>query len=243
MCKIIIQNQNVNNYQLQAISEIIKFLNNTYREYFGDDVKEHKIIIDPSFNYPQCFRSDNTIHIATSISCYAQFAYQYCHELCHYMIPNDVPSQLRWLEETLCELSSLFFMPLIADDWITRGLPYKTEELLPYAERFNTYVINAIQCVIPFDLSELSDSTTVLSKILEKYCEIREINRYIALQLLPFFKKNPKSWSHIKYMCVIPTGLDLSDSLNEWIRSNTSETDVNFGISSIFMPKVSDTVL
>ena len=51
---------------------------------------------------PVCYRENNLIILSCD-------AYQLAHEMCHLMIPNDVVPELRWLEESICELSSFFF--------------------------------------------------------------------------------------------------------------------------------------
>ena len=67
------------------------------------------ILLDDSDDSPICYKKENTILLNTEPFLWSQAAYQFSHEYCHYMIPDDVCENLRWFEESICELSSHFF--------------------------------------------------------------------------------------------------------------------------------------
>lgn len=76
----------------------------------------------------------------------------------------------------------------------------------------------------PFDLSLLiSDpNASELNSLMNNY-DLRKKNAYIAVKLLPIFKKYPKTWRAIPFLSKIPSGLSFSDSLVKWIELSPIE--------------------
>ena len=66
---------------------------------------------------PICYRKSQKIFLYADILSFSQAAYQFSHELCHYMIPDTVCQNLGWLEESICETASYYFLKKLTIAW------------------------------------------------------------------------------------------------------------------------------
>ena len=72
---------------------------------------------------PACFRTIREIHLNTELVYISQAAYQFAHELCHMRIPFFVGEDLRWFEESVCEMASHFFLKKLSIELANAGSP------------------------------------------------------------------------------------------------------------------------
>ena len=176
-----------------------------YTQYFGNRPKCFKLINDYSNDdYPMTQRERSVIYVNCPLFYPPQFVYQLTHELCHWMIPKDVATNLRWFEETLAVASSWFF-------------PAKTNcidmnILLPYIE-------NTKETSASLDISELfkhgSPTITNLENNSDNFTDYAKY-RCIAQKLLPKIEENSSFWHAVPKICDIPYGLSFEKSLDYW---------------------------
>lgn len=161
---------------------------------------------------PRCLRDRKVIYLNVSGRLWSKFAYQFAHEYCHYQIPQDVASSLRWFEESICELASYYFMPLISDLWIVKP-PYPNWR--EYAPHFREYALADENKAEAFELdfSKLENPTI---EYLERIEYDRLKNAFVARQLKPIFLDTPTLWSEIPLLCNIPLGLPFRDAMSVW---------------------------
>lgn len=206
------------------------------------DLRPVTIILDLSMPNPICYRSLQKIYLTSSSIRWSQMAYQFAHELCHYVIPSDVTSHLCWLEESICELSSYYFLPKISKYWKRLGISLTTTDGEPYYPFFTSYVEDDQKKAVRFDLASFCSSAHVspdLSKLM-KNCEIRYMNAYIANELLPIFRSYPKTWHAIPLMASLRSDVSLEASLEEWIALSPEESRIGLRkIAQIFGAKIS----
>ena len=183
-----------------------------------------QIILDSSRSNPTCFRQLHTIYLSSKPTSWCKIAYQFAHELCHYSIPNDVMPELGWLEESICELSSYYFLPKISKYWKRTDIRLETSDGDLYYPYFTSYVEDDKQKAKPFDLSFINNPHSDDFKQLTQNCYIRNKNAYIAIKLLPIFKENPKTWLAIPHLCDIKPNQTLANSLIEWISLSPCES-------------------
>lgn len=200
-------------------------------------VPSTKIVFSENIEKPNCDRDSGFIFLAVNPNTWDQLAYQLAHEMCHRVIPNDVVRNLRWLEESICELSSYYFLPQLSKYWRRKNvnLVYKQTNK-PYYPAFEKYVKNDRKKAIELDLS----SFTVLPpsdelKSLIDDCEIREKNAYIATSLFPIFNKYPRTWHAIPLLGALSPDFSLEASLAEWIALSPEESHIGLQkIAQIF---------
>ena len=82
------------------------------------------------------------ILLNTTIDFWNQAAYQFSHELCHMLIPKNVIDELRWLEESICETASYFFLKRISPVWKDNNIDYKDACGNLYDIQFIEYIEN-----------------------------------------------------------------------------------------------------
>lgn len=185
-----------------------------FDEYFGFNDSNLTICIYDDENFPLCNRLEHQIYLNVEIGFYQQEAYQFSHELCHFMIPKDVCKNLRWFEEALCEMASIFFLKRMPEKWLDIHNSEKE-----YAIGFYKYAINRTKNETKFDITNNSEL-----QVLENECYIRDKNMYIANLILPIFEKYPNTWRAVPYLCEIPSGLSFLQSLKKWIGLSPKES-------------------
>ena len=161
-----------------------------YKEHFCvQSIPAFSVINDPTAECPYINREHHEIHISCVYVHWSQIAYQFCHELCHYMIPREVPHALRWFEESICALASFYFMNILSDVWQEKSLLHAAE----YGKKIKLYALNEFQNPDVFDLVSLSDPSSAISQAFSKKDGEydRRKNKYIATRLLPFFLEQP----------------------------------------------------
>jgi hypothetical protein len=141
-----------------------------------------------------------------------------------------VPRQLRWFEESLCELASYFFLPRIGDLWKTNP-PYPNWK--DYAENFREYSMQDQQKATPFDLVFLDNPSVLMYLIQNEYD--RPKNAYVAKKLMPVFEANPCLWSVVHLIKNVPKNSTFSEFLRCWRDLSPEEFRKDIGmIAQIF---------
>ena len=149
-------------------------------------------------------KSDGRIAIGltTQGPFWSQFAFQFAHEFCHALAghANDwkttwikAKKANHWLEESICETSSLFAMRAMGKTWQTTP-PYSNWK--SYAESLTKYAADRIDAVqkekgaafsfakwFPENEAAMRTNSTDRAK-----------NNIVAVELLPLFEANPAGW-------------------------------------------------
>lgn len=195
---------------LDSVTDVFEHTYKNFNQY------SCTIINDPSYSNPWINKSDGIIFLSVpTISDgnynreYNKYVYQYAHELCHHIIKDDVPQNLRWFEESLCEMSSYFFLYKLTEAW-EQNPPH--ENWRDYARYFGEFAFNLSSMACKFDIHEIKAIYNPLST--NEYQ--RDINKVIANALLPIFQNNPSLWNSIIFLSKIPNNLPLYDSLCFW---------------------------
>jgi len=174
---------------------------------------------DPLQNYPEIIDLEGftLIYLSTRDLRWAQYSYQFSHELCHFIIGRRYDSNDRfgWLEETLCKLASLYTLKKMSVTWQTNP-PYLNWK--DYADELNNYANDII-------FSSDNNIGMPLFRWLENNLQflfysryLRTGNQIIAVQLLPIFTRTPDLWKIIQVMknIVIVDNMSLEQYLIEW---------------------------
>lgn len=197
-----------------STKDILQILISVYRVFipcFQSKMNSRDLLVAHSIDHPVTYRLHDVILLSAHDRYWSNYAYQFAHELCHFQIPSNVPRQLRWFEESLCELASYYFLPRISALWKTDP-PYPN--WITYAEAFTTYVQNDMKKTEPFNLN-LFENRSVSEHLIRNEYD-RSKNAYVALKLLPIFDSSPDLWSTIHLLSSIPEGLSIADSLHYW---------------------------
>lgn len=212
-----------------VITEELRLL---MQKYYSIPTPFFKLVNNLHFSGPMTCDTFDEIHICCMDTSWAQIAFQLSHEFCHLMIGKTVCQSLRWLEESIAETSSLFFMEKLADVWEKKGLLGAPE----YSSCIKTYISNQCETaqknVVFQDIGRPSDLCNYLIK--EPYA--RPINTAIALQLLPIFNHRNDLWEAVPKIGNVPTGMDVPNSLEHWKQSvNEKHQDYLHAILGLFI--------
>ena len=163
---------------LENIREVLESVDRVFQPCFGASMNINNLLVIHRDDCPVTYSDQNLIFLSAENRFWCQYAYQFAHEYCHFQIGGNVPQQLRWFEESLCELASYFFLPRIGDLWKTNP-PYPNWK--DYAENFREYSLNDQQKATPFDLAFLDNPSVLVYLIQNEYD--RPKNAYVAIEL------------------------------------------------------------
>ena len=195
----------------ENICAVLESVDRVFRPCFGSSMNTNNFLVIHSDDHPVIYCNHNVILLSARDRFWCKYAYQFAHEYCHFQIGGAVPQQLRWLEESLCELASYFFLPRIGDLWKINP-PYPNWK--DYAESFRIYCIQDQQQATPFELALLGNPDILAHLIQNEYD--RPKNAYVALKLMPVFEANPCLWSAVHIIKSVPKNLTFSESLRCW---------------------------
>ena len=136
----------------------------------------------------------------------AQFAFQFAHEFCHVLAThcNGVRRSLRadgrpnlWLEESLCEASSLFVLRAMARSW-EHSAPFR--DWRSYAPEFSRYAQDRMRVPGADGHADFARWFRQNEPAMRRNAELRDKNSVVALELLPLFEAEPRGWEAITFM-------------------------------------------
>lgn len=212
--------------QKESVLFVLDSLTHVFNLFLPLNGAERLIIaLDQDIPCPVCYKLHGQIKLKAQPQKWNQLAYQFAHELCHYLIPAFTPANLGWLEESICEMSSYYFLPKISKYWKRINANKCTSEGEPYYPYFTSYVESEKMKAQIFDISQLchTPAPSVL-KELESDEYIRDKNSHIANCILPIFKKRYLTWHAVPYLGNIKANQTLTDSLKEWIELSPQES-------------------
>ena len=171
---------------------------------------------------------------------WCQYVYQFAHEFCHVMINPFVSRRGSncWIEETFCELASVFTLRRMAEQWKTHPPIGHYSEFAPslagYAQKLLTYPQRSLPAGVELP-KWISDNAPALRSgpnfrnIKQWDARQRKRMAVVAYELLPLFEQQPASaWNAVKRL---PSGNDTAldmptrDYLQYW-RSVVDEHDI-----------------
>jgi hypothetical protein len=125
---------------------------------------------------------------------WAQFAYQFSHELCHVISLNQrsVETSTDWFEESMCEAVSLETVRRMAVTWKTKP-PYPNWK--PYATALDDYwheIVSRPTRQLPAN-DTVSNWYVCRASVFASNASDREANGVIANQLLKTLRSQPKA--------------------------------------------------
>lgn len=146
---------------------------------------------------------------------WAQYSFQFAHEFCHVLTGyRDGKAPNKWLEETLCEVASLYTLRAMAKSW---------EENPPYAHwkdyrlALREYAQRRIDQYRQCDRAGVTEFLAKNEKELRANGTNRELNTALAIVLLADFEAQPSGWEAVRWINTAPRGAD--DSLRTYLQN------------------------
>jgi len=150
---------------------------------------------------------------------WAQLVYQFAHEFCHVLMnfrhPKVHPTM--WIEESLCEMSSLFALRAMASRWRVAP-PY--QHWAAYADALDQYANDRLAAPEHGVPAGVNFTEWLAGKLpmLEADPVRRDDNTVIARHLLLLFEADPETWRALRYLNLWSTLEDvtLATHFNVW---------------------------
>lgn len=189
-----------------SIANILYHVKLEFERAFGKDyVRNYKYLsVLHTVNDPETSRGNNLIFLCVS-NYPPQVIYQFSHELCHFMIPEDVYAGLRWFEESLCRMASLYFLKAVYQSNISNDR---------YATIPN-YLKNELAKGAIMSGKTTSEFLNEHIKSLRADPYLRDYNAVFACSLLPIFEANPDAWKIIPQLCNLTDDMPFKQSLEQ----------------------------
>ena len=182
-----------------AAGEIWKHCPNTRFEQPGFEIYHNSK--NPITHYEPSGDGCIVIGLAVEGNLWARFAYQFAHEFTHALMDHSNDSRKlwrklehanQWLEESLCEMASLFCLRAMAQTWRTKP-PYPNWK--SYAPSLADYVAKHLAD----PKRRLPEGQTFAVWFAAEEPDLRkrwsrDKNTVIARQLLPLFEAEPRGW-------------------------------------------------
>ncbi|NME63978.1 hypothetical protein HF846_05090 [Clostridium cadaveris] len=179
----------LDNEEHQYIDVIKAFISREFHHILQNEKFEECIIFnDPNRQCPMfCNKIENNMECnliflsAKSYNYWCQVIYQLSHEMTHYfiyIINNNIQSKISWVEESICEMMSLYFLQYFRDNW-------RECELSKYNYTYDSEIDNYLQKILnnrgEESLTKISDIEQLeeIDRLSEKDRGLRsyEVNR------------------------------------------------------------------
>ena len=196
------------------VYEVLSSVHNCFSQYFREQINNNPVIVINAGNigHPVCYKSYAIIFLDVLDRFWCRYVYQFAHEYCHYQIRRDVIQPMRWFEESICELSSLFFLLRVDELWATEP-PYPN--WMNYHDEFTSYALNEAKTYEEFNTDFSLENSDVLN-YLKSYEYDRPKNMYVARKFLPIFEAHPFLWQAVPFLADLTEGLAFAESMKEW---------------------------
>ncbi|MEX2212487.1 MAG: hypothetical protein WD768_00070 [Phycisphaeraceae bacterium] len=187
-----------------SLEDVKKVLESSAAELWKHfpDRKLDPIIVEPKGGPIVLFRRGKNgeyfVRLNTGESYWAQYAYQFAHEMCHILCTyREGEGHNKWFEESLCELASLYALRQMSETWKTNP-PYSNWK--GYAPALGKYADERM------NKAKLAEGQTLAKWYVEQAAELRksatqrELNQIAATALLPLFEKTPEHWEAVTWL-------------------------------------------
>ncbi len=145
------------------------------------------------------FGDDHLIRLHTHDNFWCQWVYQFSHEYCHHLINGKLEGELsglKWFEETICELASMYHLFVLNRQWNSSSI----QEQCLYAPAFRRYLNNLLsQNTHLLSLTYNPGWLASWNVLLIEPKHHRNHYNAIATKIFPLFVENPSLWKIILY--------------------------------------------
>jgi hypothetical protein len=187
-----------------SIEDVEKVLRTTAAEMWKHfpDRKLHPILVQPKGGpivlYQRGSKGEYIVRLNTGDTYWAQYAFQFAHEFTHILcVYREGDSGNLWLEESLCELASLYALRQMSQTWKTRP-PYPNWK--DYAAKLNDYADERLKKATLPEKMTLAQWYAENAESLSKEGTQREKNLIVAAALLPLIEKEPEHWAAVEHL-------------------------------------------
>ena len=159
------------------------------------------------------------VRLDTGQTYWAQYSYQFAHEICHVLCRyDDDYSGNLWFEETLCETASLFCLRKMSIAW-RKNAPYENwKSFAPSLRDYTDEIKRTRTDYLEIARSGLPAYYRKHARHLTSNATDRAKNGAMALYLLAAFEQQPHHWNSIRWLNSSPSpeGETFTQYLAKW---------------------------
>ncbi len=164
-------------------------------------------------------KGEHLIRLTTGKLYWAQYAYQFSHEICHVLCGYDEDFRGNlWFEETICETASLYCMRSMSVEWRTNA-PYENwKSYAPLLRDYTDQIERTRQDYLEITRTGLPAYYRKHAQHLSSNGTDRKKNGAMALVLLAVFERHPENWNAIRWLNSSPSpqGETFAQYLSKW---------------------------
>ncbi|GJI51823.1 hypothetical protein NMZ1139_00510 [Lactiplantibacillus plantarum] len=197
-------------YYHESVCKLLDLLTvNINNKFHITDIPIGKITNVPSSKNPLKVAGENAIILDASPGCYwGQYAFQYAHELCHYLVDSKWPPMRdEWLEEVICECSSRYWL-----NWLSKSNFYPLS-----SDIFKNYAFQRTLHINSFNFKDLQNEDSQILTYFRENHEDRPHFNFLANQIMPIINDDPEIWSEMFLLRTISDNFTFMENLNNLV--------------------------
>ncbi|OIR06078.1 hypothetical protein GALL_118750 [mine drainage metagenome] len=159
----------------------------------------------PMIDYDRDTDGSIIIYLSARDDRWYQYVYQFAHEYCHVLARfnqkqrgGDIVRDNQWFEESLCETASLYAVHRLGVDWSADADAQLRAAAIQLAQYLKQLAAEPQRQLDPG--ANFVDWFASNQESLRRDPYHRELNELVAMQLLPFFERNPDLWQALAYL-------------------------------------------
>ncbi len=189
-------------FNRDIVSDIFRSVDTRFAEVLGTSQSSSTImsvILYASDGIPMCSSTSENIHhiyLCCKGGDYSILMFQFAHEYCHHLIGGELKGGiegLKWFEETVCEVASMYHLRRMISDW-KRSNDAEKLHAVPEIQKYLEHL----------EKPSYSASSDILRHLkmegwIEWYISCykqrsRPSSNAVAVKMLPIFEANPHLW-------------------------------------------------
>jgi hypothetical protein len=241
--KIEIIGNNWGDVRTEEIEEVLLTAENLILPYSNQGnwpiLRIENSVAGPMVLHQRGEKGEYTILLNTKDRRWCQYVFQFAHELGHILCNYQKDSSsIRWMEESICEVASLFVLGQMEEAWKRTSL-HKQDPL--YAAEFTRYFQARINMVDEIPNEEFKFWWRKRLPSLQQNSIHRSSNLIIAKRLLPLFQQSPEvAWKACRTLNQKQpySHSSFKDTIQAWSEASKDPFHKSFVLSleKVFLP-------
>ena len=171
-------------------------------------------------------KGEHLIRLTTGKLYWAQYAYQFSHEICHVLCGYDQDFRGNlWFEETICETASLYCMRRMSVEWRTNAPYGNWKSYAPLLRDYTDEIERNRKDYLEIIRTGMPAYYRKHAQHLSSNGTDRKKNGAMALVMLAVFERHPQNWNAIRWLNSSPSpkGETFTQYLSKWKRAVPKE--------------------
>ena len=157
----------------------------------------------PQVDFKRAANGEYTVRLSVKGRFWAQFGYQFSHELghivSHYERINDnkIGNENKWFEETVAEVASLFVLARMAETWKTDPPYMNWKSFAPALKEYLDKLLKDTEIPTVEKMPQWFNDNRAALKA-DPHLRVR--NRVVAIHIFKMLERDPSQWEAFRYL-------------------------------------------